>query len=160
MSGSTMTSPSLSSTSSTGIGLLRDLSLGREDSADSCEERSGMKKAASDGITETGISSKIREKLASKSSTFSSHQSSPTESELLQKFEHAAAENGFECLSTKCYSTDSPLTYRCSQKHTITTREFFKTGILTCPKCQRKLDRCIEYAKAHNGNDCEREKST
>jgi len=150
--GSTLTSPTLSSTNSTGIGLLRDLSLGREESADSCEERLQSKE---DQIG-NNLSGKIREKLASKKQAHSKILNQESE-ELFEKFKNAAQKLNYECISTKCPSKDSPLTFRCSMKHTITTTEFFKTETLSCPKCAKKMERCQEFAKAHNGLFCSRQ---
>ena len=162
LSGSTMTSPTLSSTSSTGTGLTRDLSLGREDSVESRECSLGKEFKTppldldSSSIPETCIlNSKIRNKLAAKEAKNFREKSRETEettgTEVLQKLKRAAAEQGFECLSTKCPSLDTPLTYRCPENHIFSSKEFARSQQLSCPKCEKRLNRCKAHAKAHNG---------
>lgn len=185
-SGSTVTSPSLTSTTPNGTGLTRDLSLGREDSVDSADNSSRLPEEAkeperskdcrcgeirvgkvvgtgedeSDKLSGTGRKSvsnpKIRAKLAHKAAHSGCKAEEAisdlgTDDSLLQTLKRAAAEQGFECLSTKCPSEDSPLTYRCPENHIISTKDFPRTRMLSCPKCQKRLDRCMAYAKAHKG---------
>jgi len=60
-------------------------------------------------------------------------------------------ERGYTCLSTKCPTPDTFLTFKCMEGHIFTTREFSHTHQITCPKCHKKLEKCAEYAKSHNG---------
>ena len=106
----------------------RDLSLGHEDSADSASTKCSIDSSASQPkvFDEKGF---------------------------LEEVKNDALKKGFTCLSTKCPAADTFLTFRCAEGHIFTTKEFGVTREIACFKCQKLLDKCIEYAKSHNGTD-------
>ncbi len=134
---STLTSPL--TTAQPPCEVTRDLSLGREDSLDEPDPASAAK------ANEVKIGCKIRAKLA--------HKADPAfdSSAFLEHVKKEAAKRGFTCMSTRCPAKDTCLTFKCQEGHAIIGQEFRSAEELVCPKCQRLLDRCVEYAKAHNG---------
>ena len=126
-----------------------DLSLGHDDSIGSCEARPGTDPQISLSSQER-IGSKIQTKLIHK--TFAKDPAEFDEVYFLASIKNAAAEKGFTCLSTKCPTRDTCLTFTCAEGHMISSKEFATTRVISCPKCEKYLERCIEHAKAHNGS--------
>lgn len=90
---------------------------------------------------EPRISSKIQAKLCYKAG----------DSDFNDRVRKEAEKRGLTCISGKCATKDAALTFRCKEGHIVSSKEFRSPEDPGCPKCQRLLERCIEYAKAHNG---------
>lgn len=72
------------------------------------------------------------------------------EKEYLQIIQNTIGQYGFKCLSAKCPNVDTFLNFRCNEGH-IFSATFDASKRIVCPKCQRRLQECADYAKLHNG---------
>lgn len=161
LSTSTMTSPTLSSSDATGLNLARDLSLGRTgsiDTADTCEAAShNLRKhstfASSEATNETAVKAQemINSKIQRKFNSKVDKSKARNEEDLIALAKERATEQGFTCLSTLCPSKSTSLTFQCKNNHKFSQKGFFEAEKIVCPKCERYLNRCREYAKSNNG---------
>ena len=111
----------------------------------SCEGQLNPESLRKEAVVSSKISSKLQQKIENKKVQ------GIVEESLFTQVKSEVIAKGYMCISTKCPSKDTCLTFRCSEGHTFSSTEFATTGSISCPKCQKLLEHCIEYAKAHNG---------
>jgi hypothetical protein len=73
------------------------------------------------------------------------------EKEYLEMIESEVGQYGFKCLSARCPNPDTFLNFKCPEGHPFSTN-FNPNKRIECPKCQKRLQECAEYAKYYNGN--------
>jgi len=72
------------------------------------------------------------------------------EKEYLEMIQNEVGQYGFKCLSAKCPNADTFLNFKCPEGHPFSTN-FNPNKRIECPKCQKRLQECAEYAKFRNG---------
>jgi hypothetical protein len=63
--------------------------------------------------------------------------------------ERIRQEKGFVCTAIRHSSDDTYLTFTCQANHSFTVRS---SGEFNCTKCESIMAKCLEYARANNGN--------